>query len=791
MSKTTNIINLEKLSLSDVPLVGGKNASLGEMISNLSKAGVKVPGGFATTAEAYRQFLKENDLVETIQALLATLKEGDTKQLAEVGSKIRAYIKNAPLPKTIESDIREAYKKMCDDAGEDVVVAVRSSATAEDLPDSSFAGQQETYLNICGSDSIIEAVHLVYASLFTDRAVSYRRHRGYGNDEVALSVTVQKMIRSDLATSGVMFTLDTESGFDDVVFITAAYGLGESVVQGLVNPDEFYVYKPAITQNRERSVIRRRLGDKMTRMIFNTTTSAGNSVQIVENAAAEINKFCLSDDELIALSKIAMTIEKHYGRHMDIEWAKDGIDGHLYIVQARPETVNSNQNEQGTSTRYIVHKKNTVLAEGRAIGQKIGVGRARLVYDIADMDTVQDGDVLVTDMTDPDWEPVMKRARAIVTRRGGRTCHAAIIARELGVPAVVGCGNTVDNIKEGSDISVSCAEGDTGYIYDGIIDYSQKQVFYETTSLPLKLQVNIANPDTAFSCSRLPVDGVGLARLEFIIARSIGFHPRCALDYDTLPEDTKKAVNQRALGYASAKDFYIDKLEEGISMIAAAFSPRSVIFRFSDFKSNEYAGLIGGNLFEPTEENPMLGFRGASRYNAPNFYDCFALECEAMKRVRNKIGLDNVWLMVPFVRTPAEAKSVIETLEKNGISKKDGWTIIMMCEVPSNVLLADKFLQYFDGFSIGSNDLTQFTLALDRDSELVASIFDERNEAVKIMISQAIAACLKEGKYIGICGQAPSDYPEFAKWLMDEKISAISLNSDAILETRMSLAQSL
>lgn len=783
-----NIINLDQLSLADVDKVGGKNASLGEMISNLTQAGVKVPGGFATTADAYRLFLRENNLTQAIDELLAGLAQDDTVQLAKVGNAIRQKIIAAPLPKSVEADIRGAYQAMCEAAGGAVAVAVRSSATAEDLPDSSFAGQQETYLNISGADAIIEAVHLVYASLFTDRAISYRRHRGYGDDEVALSVTVQKMVRSDLATSGVMFTLDTESGFEDVVFITAAYGLGESVVQGAVNPDEFYVYKPSIANGMPRAVIRRRLGEKSTRMVFTDSAQAGRSVQVVENSPALRQQFCLAEADLTALAKIAMTIEQHYQCHMDIEWAKDGESGDIYIVQARPETVNSNPTTK-TSTRFVVNKSGTVLAEGRAIGQKIGTGVVRLMNDISEMKNMQAGDVLVADMTDPDWEPVMKQASAIVTRRGGRTCHAAIIARELGVPAVVGCGDGINALTNGQEVSVSCAEGDTGYIYEGIIDYSQTEVIYKNAPLPIKLQVNIANPDVAFMCSRLPADGVGLARLEFIIARGIGFHPRCALDYPTLPDNIKAAVDECTHGYRDARAFYVDKLEEGISTIAAAFTPRPVIFRFSDFKSNEYAGLIGGALFEPTEENPMLGFRGASRYSAPNFFDCFAMECEAMLRVRGQVGLQNVWLMVPFVRTLDEAKMVIDTLAKNGIRQADGWKIIMMCEVPSNALLAEKFLEYFDGFSIGSNDLTQFTLALDRDSELVASIFDERNEAVRLMIQKAITACRAADKYIGICGQAPSDYPEFAEWLMSEQITAISLNPDAIQETRMRLAK--
>ncbi|MCH9705404.1 MAG: phosphoenolpyruvate synthase [Proteobacteria bacterium] len=782
-----NIVPLKNLSLRDLARVGGKNASLGELISGLSAAGVQVPGGYATTADAYRRFLKEGGLTDKIQEVLQTLKEDDTRQLAQVGSDIRQWIEEAPLPADIEQDIRAAYAEMCKEYGADTAVAVRSSATAEDLPDSSFAGQQETFLNICGAEALIAAVRKVYASLFTDRAVSYRRHRGYGDEEVALSVTIQRMIRSDCAASGVMFTLDTESGFADVVFITAAYGLGESVVQGAVNPDEFYVYKPALDADRS-AIIRRSLGEKADKMIFGEIAEAGASVKMVKTEESDRQRFCISDEDILQLARYARSIEKHYGRHMDIEWAKDGKDGGIYIVQARPETVKSQMQVSQTVTRYRVGAKGSVLAEGRAIGQKIGVGAARVVSGSSDMHTVKEGEILITDMTDPDWEPVMKRAGGIVTRRGGRTCHAAIIARELGVPAVVGCGDTLEGISDGSTVSVCCAEGDTGFIYDGAMEYNIEEIQSEAPPLPIKLQINIANPDSAFDFSTLPVDGVGLARLEFIIARSIGFHPRCALDYATLSEELRQKVRRLSAGYADARECYVGKLSEGIATIAAAFHPREVIVRLSDFKSNEYAGLVGGKRFEPIEENPMIGFRGASRYITERFSDCFALECEALLRVREQIGLDNVWIMAPFVRTVAEADAVIAALLANGIKRPD-WKIVMMCEVPSNALLADDFLQRFDGFSIGSNDLTQLTLALDRDSELVANTFDERNPAVKMLISQAISACRAQDKYVGICGQGPSDYPDFAEWLLQEGIKAISLNADAVRETRIALAK--
>ena len=781
-----NIISLEKVRLGDLDRVGGKNASLGELISGLSEAGVRVPGGFATTADAYRRFLAETGLDAAVRDALANLQDDNIDQLAAVGGELRRKLREAPLPQDLENDIRAAYKQMRDANGNDAPVAVRSSATAEDMPDSSFAGQQETYLNIRGADAVIDAVRRVFASLFTDRAISYRRHRGYDDSSAALSAAVQRMVRSDLAASGVMFTMDTESGFTDVVFITAAYGLGESVVQGAVNPDEFYVYKPALDAGRD-AIIRRRLGDKAAKMIFGADGRADSSVKTISVEEPARRRFCISDEDVLNLARHARAIEKHYGRHMDIEWAKDGEDGQIYIVQARPETVQSNASVTQTMRRYRLLEKTTPIAEGRAIGQKIGVGMARIVRGAENMEQVEAGDVLVTDMTDPDWEPVMKRAAGIVTRRGGRTCHAAIIARELGVPAIVGCGDSADGIPDGETVSVCCAEGDTGYVYAGEVRFAVEEIAAEAPPLPVKLQMNIANPDTAFECSRLPADGVGLARLEFIIARSIGFHPRCALDYAELPDDLRRDVRRMAAGYDNPRACYVGKIAEGAATIAAAFYPRTVIVRLSDFKSNEYAGLLGGRRFEPAEENPMLGFRGAARYVTDRFRDCFAMECEALRRVKNDMGLDNVWVMVPFVRTIAEADAVVALMADNGISRGE-WKVIMMCEVPSNALLAEEFLQRFDGFSIGSNDLTQMTLALDRDSELVANIFDERNAAVKMMIERAITACLAAGKYVGICGQAPSDYPEFAKWLMQQGISAISLNPDAVREVRLSLA---
>ncbi|MGI9306534.1 MAG: phosphoenolpyruvate synthase [Gammaproteobacteria bacterium] len=779
-----NIIPLSELRMKDTARAGGKNASLGELIGALSAAGVRVPGGFAVAADVYRRFLDDNNLRDYIQNAVAALDTDDTAALSDTAAEIRRRILESPLPADAESEIRAAYGKM----GEDAAVAVRSSATAEDMPDASFAGQQETFLNIRGADAVIDSVRRVFASLFTARAVSYRRRRGYETPDVALSAAVQKMVRSDLAASGVMFTLDTESGFADAVFITAAYGLGETVVQGAVNPDEFYVYKPALRAGCANPVIRRRLGEKADKMILGDSGEAGNSVKNVRVEESARRQFCIGDEDIKTLARYALLIEEHYGRHMDIEWAKDGESGEVFIVQARPETVKSRA--ALSFSRYRVIAKGRKIAEGRAIGQKIGIGIARRTDGPQDMERIGEGDVLVADMTDPDWEPVMKRAAAIVTRRGGRTCHAAIIARELGVPAIVGCGESFAAIEDGMEISVCCAEGDAGSIYEGRMEFEIDEFSPETAGeAPVKLQINIANPDLAFEFSRLPADGVGLARLEFIIARTIGFHPRCALEYARLPSELQREVRRLSAGYDSPQACYVGKIAEGAATIAAAFAPRPVIVRLSDFKSNEYAGLAGGRRFEPSEENPMLGFRGAARYLDAAFRDCFALECEAMKHTRESMGIENIWLMIPFVRTVAEAKAVIAVLGENGISR-DSWTIIMMCEVPANALLAEEFLEHFDGFSIGSNDLTQLTLALDRDSELVSGIFDERNPAVKMMISRAIRACREQGKYAGICGQAPSDHPELARWLVEEGISAISLNPDTLMETRMRLAAS-
>lgn len=791
MADDVNVVDLKEVRSGDVARVGGKNASLGELIAGLQEAGVLVPGGFATTACAYRRFLSANDLTAKINAALQTIDESDIATLNHAGESIRGWIRSTPLPVDLEKDIRAAYAALCAESGggKDLAVAVRSSATAEDLPDSSFAGQQETYLNISGADAVIDATRRVYASLFTNRAISYRRHRGYADDDVALSVTVQRMVRSDTAAAGVMFTLDTESGFADAIFITAAYGLGENVVQGTVNPDEFYVYKPAHRAGKN-AIIRRRLGDKADQMVFSDTPTAEQSVRTIATPPARRQQFCIDDADINTLARYGLAIEEHYGCAMDIEWAKDGEDGRVYIVQARPETVKSNAAADANAhevIRYQIKSKGAMLAEGRAIGQKIGSGRARVVAGIGEISQVAAGDVLVTDMTDPDWEPVMKQASAIVTRRGGRTCHAAIIARELGVPAVVGCGDSIANISAGELVSVCCAEGDTGFVYAGEVDYAVTKTQLEHAELPVKLQINVANPDGAFDFARLPADGVGLARLEFIIARSVGFHPRCALEFEQLPADVQAQVAGRAHGYASPRECYVGKIAEGVATIAAAFAPHAVIVRLSDFKSNEYAGLIGGTRFEPTEENPMLGFRGAARYVTEQFADCFAMECEAMLRAKRDIGLENIWLMIPFVRTLDEADEVIAVLARNGITREE-FKIIMMCEVPSNALLADDFLQRFDGMSIGSNDLTQLTLALDRDSELVAHTFDERNPAVLAMMAQAIAACRRQNKYVGICGQAPSDHPEFAQWLLEQGISAISLNPDSIIDTRTRLA---
>ncbi|ANF87674.1 phosphoenolpyruvate synthase [Pseudomonas sp. M5A4_2d] len=782
------VVSLDKLGVHDVEHVGGKNASLGEMISNLAGAGVSVPGGFATTAQAYRDFLELSGLNAQIHAALDALDVDDVNALAKTGAQIRKWIMDAEFPEKLNEEIRTAFAILS--AGNpDMAVAVRSSATAEDLPDASFAGQQETFLNIRGVENVIRAAKEVFASLFNDRAISYRVHQGFDHKLVALSAGVQRMVRSETGTAGVMFTLDTESGFRDVVFITGAYGLGETVVQGAVNPDEFYVHKHTLEAGRP-AILRRNLGSKAIKMIYGDEAKAGRSVKTVDVDKAERARFCLTDAEVSELAKQAMIIEKHYKCPMDIEWAKDGDDGKLYIVQARPETVKS-RTSANVMERYLLKETGTVLVEGRAIGQRIGAGKVRIIKDVSEMDKVQPGDVLVSDMTDPDWEPVMKRASAIVTNRGGRTCHAAIIARELGIPAVVGCGNATQLLKDGQGVTVSCAEGDTGFIFEGELGFDIKQNSIDAMpDLPFKIMMNVGNPDRAFDFAQLPNAGVGLARLEFIINRMIGVHPKALLNYDGLPLEIKESVDKRIAGYNDPVGFYVEKLVEGISTLAAAFYPKKVIVRLSDFKSNEYANLIGGKLYEPEEENPMLGFRGASRYISEAFRDCFELECRALKRVRNEMGLTNVEIMVPFVRTLGEASQVVDLLAENGLSRgENGLRVIMMCELPSNAILAEEFLEFFDGFSIGSNDLTQLTLGLDRDSGIIAHLFDERNPAVKKLLANAIQACNKAGKYIGICGQGPSDHPDLAKWLMEQGIESVSLNPDSVLETWFFLAE--
>ena len=782
------VVSLDKLGVHDVEHVGGKNASLGEMISNLAGAGVSVPGGFATTAQAYRDFLELSGLNQQIHDALDALDVDDVNALAKVGAQIRESIMAAEFPEQLNAEIRSAFAVMS--AGNpNMAVAVRSSATAEDLPDASFAGQQETFLNIRGVENVIRAAKEVFASLFNDRAISYRVHQGFDHKLVALSAGVQRMVRSETGTAGVMFTLDTESGFRDVVFITGAYGLGETVVQGAVNPDEFYVHKKTLEEGRP-AILRRNLGSKAIKMIYGDEAKAGKSVKVVDVELAERSRFCLSDAEVSELAKQAMIIEKHYKCPMDIEWAKDGDDGKLYIVQARPETVKSRTNVN-VMERYLLKETGTVLVEGRAIGQRIGAGKVRIIQDVSEMDKVQPGDVLVSDMTDPDWEPVMKRASAIVTNRGGRTCHAAIIARELGIPAVVGCGNATQVLKDGQGVTVSCAEGDTGFIFEGQLGFDiRKNSVDAMPELPFKIMMNVGNPDRAFDFAQLPNAGVGLARLEFIINRMIGVHPKALLNFAGLPAEIKESVEKRIAGYDDPVGFYVEKLVEGISTLAAAFWPKKVIVRLSDFKSNEYANLIGGKLYEPEEENPMLGFRGASRYISESFRDCFELECRAMKKVRNEMGLTNVEIMVPFVRTLGEASQVIDLLASNGLKRgENGLRIIMMCELPSNAILADEFLEFFDGFSIGSNDLTQLTLGLDRDSGIIAHLFDERNPAVKKLLSNAIQACNKAGKYIGICGQGPSDHPDLARWLMEQGIESVSLNPDSVLDTWFFLAE--
>ncbi|CAI3161384.1 phosphoenolpyruvate synthase [Acinetobacter calcoaceticus] len=782
------VIGLEKLGKHDVELVGGKNSSLGEMISHLSNAGVSVPGGFATTADAYREFLDQSGLNARIQAELAQLNVDDVNALAETGAKIRQWIVETPLTASLEQEIRAAFTTLSN-GNPEIAVAVRSSATAEDLPDASFAGQQETFLNIRGIDNVLIAIKEVFASLYNDRAISYRVHQGFDHDVVALSAGIQRMVRSETGAAGVMFTLDTESGFREVVFITASYGLGEMVVQGAVNPDEFYLSKPLLNAGRH-SVLRRNLGSKHQKMIYGEEGSAGKSVVVVDVEKQERQQFALNDHELQELAKQALIIEQHYGAPMDIEWAKDGDDGQIYIVQARPETVKSRQNV-GTMERYLLKQRGTVLCEGRSIGQRIGSGKVRIISSIKEMDKVQEGDVLVSDMTDPDWEPVMKRAAAIITNRGGRTCHAAIIARELGVPAIVGCGNATEVLTDGQEVTVSCAEGDTGFIYEGALDFEvQRNSIESMPKLSFKIMMNVGNPDRAFDFAQIPNEGIGLARLEFIINRMIGVHPKALLNIDSLPRETRAAVLTRTAGYASPVDFYVEKLVEGIATLAAAFGDKPVIVRMSDFKSNEYANLIGGKLYEPEEENPMLGFRGASRYVSDNFRDCFELECRALKKARDEMGLTNIQIMIPFVRTVSEAKRVIELLAQNGLRRgENGLKVIMMCELPTNALLAEQFLEHFDGFSIGSNDLTQLTLGLDRDSGIVSHLFDERDAAVKALLSMAIHACRKAGKYVGICGQGPSDHPDLAKWLMEQGIESVSLNPDSVLDTWFFLAE--
>ncbi len=781
-----SVIWFEKLGMDDVERVGGKNASLGEMISNLTAVGVRVPGGFATTAEAYRAFLAHDGLADRINDTLSKLDVDDVNALAATGAQIRSWIEDAPFPDGFEEAVRAACKEL--QQGDDSMpVAVRSSATAEDLPDASFAGQQETFLNIRGTDNILVAIRHVFASLFNDRAISYRVHQGFEHAQVALSAGIQRMVRSESACSGVLFTLDTESGFRDVVFITASYGLGENVVQGSVNPDEFYVHKPTLAAGRP-AILRRNLGSKAIKMVYDETGEAGRSVTNVDVSAADRARFCLSDEDVTALAEVAVKIENHYGRPMDVEWGKDGDDDQLYILQARPETVKS-RSDATLIERYLLKEKGKVLVEGRSIGQKIGSGRVRILNDLAEMDKVKEGDVLVTDMTDPDWEPIMKRASAIVTNRGGRTCHAAIIARELGIPAVVGTGDGTELVQEGQEVTVSCAEGDVGFIYEGQLSFDvQENSLDSMPPLPFKIMMNVGNPDRAFDFQALPNEGVGLARLEFIINRMIGVHPKALLEFDTLPKEVKQSVAKRIAGYPGPVEYYVERMKEGIATIAAAFHPKRVIVRMSDFKSNEYANLIGGQLYEPSEYNPMIGYRGACRYISENFRECFELECRALREVRETMGLDNVEVMIPFVRTTGEAKQVIELLRENGLERgKDNLRIIMMCELPANAIIAEQFLEYFDGFSIGSNDLTQLTLGLDRDSSIIAHLFDERNDAVKALLHHAIQACRKAGKYVGICGQGPSDHPDFAKWLMDEGIDSVSLNPDTVLETWMFL----
>ena len=786
MTRMARTVSLDVLRMTDVARAGGKNASLGEMIGALSAAGVRVPGGFATTADAFREFLARDGLAGRIRRRLAGLDVSDVRALAAAGGEIRGWIESAPLPPDLERELRARYAQMA--AGDsDCAVAVRSSATAEDLPDASFAGQQETLLNVRGADALVDAVREVFASLYNDRAIAYRAHQGYAHDHVALSAGIQRMVRSDLGASGVAFTIDTESGFEDVVLITAAWGLGELVVQGRVNPDEFYVHKPNLEAGRP-PILRRERGSKAQKMVY--VDDPEERVAVVDVPVEDRRRFSLSDGDVIELARCAVAIERHYGRAMDIEWARDGVDGRIWILQARPETVQSRLAGQAVE-RFELRERGEVLAEGRSIGQRIGTGAARLVLDAAEMEKVRDGDVLVTDMTDPDWEPVMKRTAAIVTNRGGRTCHAAIIARELGIPAVVGTGDATRTVGEGAEVTVSCAEGDTGFVYGGRLDFELRRLDVETMPvLPFKVAMNVGNPDRAFSFRALPNAGVGLARLEFIIGNSIGVHPRALLEFDRIPETVRERVRERIAGYASPEAFFVEKLVEGVATIAAAFHPKPVIVRLSDFKSDEYANLVGGELYEPGEANPMLGFRGASRYVSEDFRASFELECRAMRRVRDEMGFTNVELMVPFVRTLDEAREVVDLLSRNGLERgRNGLRMVMMCEVPSNAILAEEFLEHFDGFSIGSNDLTQMTLGLDRNSELVASRFDERDPAVKALLHRAIAACRRHGKYVGICGQGPSDHPDLARWLMEQGIDSVSLNPDTVVETWLYLGE--
>ena len=781
--------NFKELRMTDVEEVGGKNASLGEMISQLSTAGVRVPGGFATTADAYRVFLAHNGLAEKINASLSSLNVDDVDALLKTGAEIRQWVVDTPFPEQLEKEIAVHYAALIAESGPDASFAVRSSATAEDLPDASFAGQQETFLNISGLENILHAIKEVFASLYNDRAIAYRVHKGFAHADVALSAGIQRMVRSDKGAAGVMFTLDTESGFRDAIFVTSSYGLGETVVQGAVNPDEFYVHKPMLREGRP-AVIRRNLGSKLIKMIFSTDKVAGKSTHTVDVAEAERHQFSIRDEEVLELARFADIIEKHYERPMDIEWGRDGIDGRLYILQARPETVKSQESKDKVE-KFALKSYGKVLASGRAIGQKIGVGPVRVVSDPAEMNSVKPGDVLVADMTDPNWEPVMKRASAIVTNRGGRTCHAAIIARELGIPAIVGCGDATDTLTEGEVVTVSCAEGDTGHVYRGAQEYEiTTRDLGELPKIPVKIMMNVGNPELAFDFAQLPNDGVGLARVEFIINNIIGIHPKAILEIDRLPASKREEIERRARGYADPVSFFTDKLVEGVATIAAAFWPKPVIVRLSDFKSNEYRKLLGGDLYEPEEENPMLGFRGASRYIAHSFQDCFAMECKAMRTVREILGYTNVQLMVPFVRTLGEAAEVEKLLASHGLRRGEhDLKLIMMCEIPSNALLADQFLEYFDGMSIGSNDLTQLSLGLDRDSGLVASLFDERDPAVKILLERTIESCNRVGKYVGICGQGPSDHPDLAEWLTQKGIASISLNPDTVVDTWQRIAR--